>query len=215
MQNADFSSENVLVITFGDDANNDKNAYLALTDLKELDSQHQIKLAGGAVVAREPDGRVEVKAEIGPDGNYEGAATGGLIGLLVGILGGPLGILLGGTTGLLVGTLFDADDADMTVSVLGDISKQVQVERTALLAQVIEPSHEVIDVAMSRFGATVLRRPLAEVEAEIAAAQDAERVAKREARKELQRAHLEQHKQDVQTRVAELKSKLHRPKALA
>ena len=104
MHNDRFSSENVLVITFGEDPSNDKNAYLALTDLKELDSQHQVKLTGGAVVSRDPDGRVDVKAQIGQDPAYGGTATGGLIGLLVGILGGPLGVLLGGATGLLVGS---------------------------------------------------------------------------------------------------------------
>ena len=91
----------------------------------------------------------------------------------------------------------------------------MHTERTALLAQVIEPSHEIIDVAMGRLGGVVLRRPLADVEAEIAVARDAQRMATREARKRLQQSHLEQRKQDVRVRVDELKSKLHRPKALA
>ncbi len=48
----------VLVVTFGEDPDNDENAYQALTDLKQLDSQGQIKIAGGAVVTRDRDGRV-------------------------------------------------------------------------------------------------------------------------------------------------------------
>ena len=40
------SPDNVLVVTFGEDPENDKNAYQALTDLKQLDSQDQIKIAG-------------------------------------------------------------------------------------------------------------------------------------------------------------------------
>ena len=55
-----------------------------------------------------------------------------------------------------------------------------------------EQSTEVLDAAMSDLGGTVLRRPVVDVEAEIAAAEDAERKAKREARKELNRAHREQ-----------------------
>ena len=90
-----FSPDNVLVVSFGEEPENDTNAYQALTDLKQLDSQGQIKIAGAAVVTRDPDGHVDVKSEVGND-PYTGTATGGMIGLLVGIIGGPLGVLLGG-----------------------------------------------------------------------------------------------------------------------
>ena len=59
---------------------------------------------------------------------------------------------------------------------------------------VLEQSPEAIDAAMSGIGGTVLRRPVAEVEAEIAAAEEAERTAKREARKELLRTRHEHDK---------------------
>jgi uncharacterized membrane protein len=206
-----FSPDNVLVVTFGEDPENDKNAYQALTDLKQLDSQDQIKIAGAAVVTRDADGRVDAKSEVGED-PYVGIASGGLIGLLVGIIGGPLGMLLGGTYGALVGSLFDIDEVDTTESVLGEISKQVQPTRTAVLAQVTEQTPEVIDTAMARLGGEVMRRPVVDVEDEIAAAQEAQRKAKREARKELQKARVEKSKEDAHAKVEELKSKLHRPK---
>lgn len=206
-----FSPDNVLVVTFGEDPENDKNAYQALTDLKQLDSQGQIKIAGGAVVTRDIDGRVDVKSETGND-PYIGTATGGTIGLLVGIIGGPLGVLLGGATGVLVGSLFDIDDVESTESVLGDISKQVHPTRTAVLAQVTEQSPEVIDTAMARLGGEVMRRQVVDVEQEIAAAQEAQRKAKREARKELRQARLEKHKEDAHAKVEGLKSKLRQPK---
>ena len=207
-----FSPDNVLVVSFGDDPENDANAYQALTDLKQLDSQGQIGIAGAAVITRDPDGRVDVKTEIAND-PYLGTASGGTIGLLLGIIGGPLGMLLGGTYGVLVGSLFDIDDATATESVLGEISKQVQPARTAVLAQVTEQSSEVIDTAMARLGADVMRRPAFEVEQEIAAAQDAQRTAEREARSELRKARLEKSKEDAHAKVEELKSKLHRAKA--
>ncbi len=207
-----FSPDNVLVVTFGEDPENDKNAYQALTDLKQLDSQGQIKIAGAAVVTRDLDGRVDVKSEVGDD-PYVGTASGGMIGLLVGIIGGPLGVLLGGAYGVLVGSLFDIDDVETTESVLSEISKQVHPTRTAVLAQVTEQSPEVVDTAMARLGGQVMRRPVVDVEQEIAAAQEAQRKAKREARKELHKARLEKHKEDAHAKVEELKSKLHRPKA--
>ena len=204
----------VLVVTFGEDPENDKNAYQALTDLKQLDSQDQIKIAGAAVVTREPNGRVDAKSEVGED-PYVGTASGGIIGLLLGIIGGPLGVLLGGATGVLVGSLFDIDEVETTESVLSEISKQVQPTRTAVLAQVTEQRPEVIDTAMARLGGEVMRRPVVDVEEEIAAAQEAQREAKREARKELQKARREKTKEDAHAKVEELKSKLRRPKAEA
>lgn len=207
-----YSPDNVVVVSFGEDAANDTNAYQALTDLKELDSQNQIKIAGGAVVTRGLDGRVEIKSEVG-DLPYEGTASGALVGLLVGIIGGPLGMLFGGATGLMVGSLFDIDDATTTESVLSDISKQVRPTRTAVLAQVTEQSREVIDAAMWKLGGEVMRRPVADVEEEIAAAQDAQRKAEQEARKELHKARHEQRKEDAHAKVEELKQKFHRTSA--
>ena len=209
-----FSPDNVLVIGFGDDPENDTSAYQALTELKQLDSQGQIEIAGAAVITRDREGRVEVKTEIAND-TYLGTASGGTIGLLLGIIGGPLGMLLGGTYGVLVGSLFDIDDAATTESVLAEISKQVQPARTAVLAQVTEQSPEVVDTAMARLGGDVMRRPAFEVEQEIAAAQDAQRKAEREARSELHRARVEKSKEDAHAKVEELKSKLQRPKASA
>ena len=207
-----FSPDNVLVVTFGDDPADDKNAYQALTDLKQLDSQDQIKIAAAAVVTRDRDGRVDAKSDVGED-PYVGTASGGLVGLLVGIIGGPLGMLIGGAYGMLVGSLFDIDEVSTTESVLGEISKEIQPTRTALLAQVTEQSPEVIDAAMARLGGEVLRRRAVDVEDEIAAAEEAQRKAEHEARKELHKARVEKTKTDAHAKVEEMKTKLHRPKA--
>jgi uncharacterized membrane protein len=124
-------------------------------------------------------------------------------------------VLLGGTYGALVGSLFDIDDVETTDSVLHEISKQVHATRTAVLAQVTEQSPEVIDTAMARLGGQVMRRPVFELEQEIAAAQDAQRKAEREARKELHRARVEKTKVDAHAKVEELRSKLTRSKTSA
>jgi uncharacterized membrane protein len=201
------SSVNVIAVTFVDDS----NAYEALTNLKELESQHQIGIRGAAVVARDESGAVLDKDEAGND-SYAATATGGIVGLLIGILGGPFGILIGGATGLLIGSLFDADDEDDTESVLAEISKSIRVGHNALLAEVSEQSPEVIDTAMARLGGTVLRRPAGDVEAEVAAAEHAQREAKRKARKELLHARHEKHMENIREKIAELKAKLHRHK---
>jgi uncharacterized membrane protein len=196
--------ENVMAVNFGDDA----EAYKALTQLKELDEQGQVELAGAAVVVRGEDGHVEIKDDV-DDTDLEGAASGGIVGLLIGILGGPFGVLLGGATGLLIGSLYDMADADDTDSVLSEVSKTVQAGRNAVLAQVVEQSPEVVDTAMARLSGTVVRRSVYEVESEIAAAQEAQREAKKEARKKLREARHEKRQEEAHAKVEELKAKLH------
>jgi uncharacterized membrane protein len=161
-----------------------------------------------AVVARGEDGRVEIKDQVG-DPDFAGTAGGGLIGLLIGILGGPLGVLLGGATGLMVGSLYDMEDAEDTDSMLVDVSRTVRVGHNALLAQVEEQSPEVVDAAMQRLSGTVVRRPVVDIESEIAAAEDAQRQAKEQARKELRQARREKRHDEAHAKVEQLKSKLH------
>jgi uncharacterized membrane protein len=204
MTDSGTSPENVVVVDFTDD----DSAYEALTTLKELDSQGQIKLVDGAVVTRGDDGRIQTKDQVGDD-NLAGTASGGIVGLLIGILGGPFGVLLGGATGLLIGSLYDLADADDTDSVLSEVSKTVQAGRNAVLAQIVEQSPEVVDTAMARLSGTVVRRPVYEVENEIAAAQEAQREAKKAARKKLREARHEKRQEEAHAKVEELKAKLH------
>lgn len=63
---------------------------------------------------------------------------------------------------------------------------------------------------MHTLSGTVLRRAVDDVEAEIAAADKAQRKAKREARVELLRSRREQDRHAVRRRVAELQRKLSR-----
>ena len=78
-----------------------------------------------------------------------------------------------------------------------------------MLAEVDEPSPEVLDTAMGRLSRSVLRRPVVDVEAEIAAAEEAQKAAKREARKVLREKRRERAKSEVQEIVERLKAKLH------
>jgi uncharacterized membrane protein len=195
--------ENVLAVSFAEDS----KAYEALSELKELDGQGQVDLAAAAVVVRDKDGKIETKDEVGDD-DLTGTATGGVVGLLIGILGGPFGILLGGATGLLLGSLYDLDESDATESALGDVSRSVRPGRTALLAEADEPSSEVIDNAMASLGGSVLRRSLDDVQAEIAAAEDAQRAAAHEARERLREQRKAKTKDEIRAKLDELKAKL-------
>jgi uncharacterized membrane protein len=199
---------NVIAVTFDEDV----LAYAALTKLKELDAQGQLEVQEAAVVKRQADGSLTVKDRVGCD-EPVGTAGGGLVGLLVGVLGGPVGMLLGGSYGLLVGSLFDLDQDERIETTLGEISKAVHAERTAVLAVVTEPAPDVVDTAMAALGGSVLRRGVYEVEAEVAAVQAAERKAAREAQREVLRSKRDRSREAVQAKVEELKAKLGRDTA--
>jgi uncharacterized membrane protein len=199
------STYNVISASFDPDT----NAYAALTALKELDAQKRLGLEAAAVISRGEDGAITVKDQVGAD-NVEGTAAGGLIGLLVGILGGPLGVLLGGSYGLMVGSLVDLSEVEDSESVLSQISTSVKPGHTALLAEVNEQTPEVVNTAMAQLGGGVLRRPVAEVEAEIAAAEKAQREAEREATKQLLDGKRDRSKHEIHAKVEQLKAKLPR-----
>jgi len=205
-----FTRENVIAVSFSEDA----NAYEALSRLKELDANSEVGVRGAAVVARDDDRKTVTKDQFGED-SVEGTATGGLVGLLIGVLGGPLGVIVGGATGVLVGSLFDEDDADQTESALADISKSIRVGQTGLLAELSEESPVAIDAVMANLGGTRLRRSAADVQAEVAAAEEAQREAKQKAREELRDARLKTHKEEIDAKMADLKAKLHRNKTPA
>lgn len=199
----EYTHDNVIAVSFPEEA----NAYEALARLKELDSDGSVGVRAAAVLAREEDGRITIKDQFDTEG-FQDTAGGGLLGLLVGVLGGPLGVVIGGATGVLVGSLFDEDDDDHTRSVLADMSKSIRVGPPGLLAEVSEPSPEAIDAIMAHLNGTVVRRSAADVELELAAAEDAQREAKKKARKELREARHKDHKEKVDAKVAELKAKL-------
>jgi len=207
MADANITQANVIAVSF----DNDDEAYAGLARLKQLDADGQIELRGAAVATRDSSGHMITKEAARADGPV-GMASGGIIGLLVGILGGPLGVLIGGATGVLVGSLFDADEAEGTDSVLEAIAKTVRPGHNTLLAELDEPiNHEVVDAVMATRSGTVVRREVRDVEAEIAAAEEAQHKAKKEARKRLREERETKQKADVEAKVAELKAKLPRP----
>ena len=198
------NENNVIAVSF----EKDDSAYAGLARLKQLDADGQIELRGAAVVERDADGRVETKETAGKE-EWEGTAAGGLIGLLVGILGGPLGVLIGGATGVLIGSLFDLEDTAETDSVLAALSQEVRPGHETLLVELREPSdHKIVDGVMESRSGSVLRRSVADVEAEIAAAEKAQHAARKEARKKLHHEREEKHKEQVDAKVTELKAKL-------
>jgi uncharacterized membrane protein len=205
------ADENVVLVTFDEES----KAYQAASALKGASGEGRIELHAVAVVQRAEDGTLRVKEGDADDfpagtwtGGIVGGTTGGIIGLTLGTLGGPLGILLGGTSGVLLGSLIDMDDADRAESVLATMARAIEPTKTGLIADVTEPAIEVVDSEMGRMGGEVVRRPVVDVEAEIAAAEDAARAAEEEAQRKLREERKAERKEKVQEKVESLKAKL-------
>ena len=205
------ADENVVLVTFDEES----KAYQAASVLEEASAEGRIELHAVAVVQRMEDGTLRVKegdADTFPVGTWTGGiiggTTGGILGLMLGALGGPLGLLLGGTGGALLGSLIDVDDADRAESVLATMARAIEPGKTALVAHVTEPAVEVIDGDMGSLGGEIVRRAVADVEAEIAAAEDAARAADEEARRKLREQKRTERREKVQQKIDELKAGL-------
>ena len=201
--------DTVIAVSF-DDSN---RPYDAVTKLQELDQQGQVRVDEARVVERSATGQLVVKESVRGTADDTGIATasGGLIGLLIGVLAGPVGMLLGGSMGLMTGAVVDLDTEERDDSVLSSFVRHIQPGETALLAHLDEQSDEIVDNAMGGMGGNVLRRQAVEVEAELAAAEEARAKAEFEARKQLQKERQEQKREEIDRKLDELKAKFRKP----
>ena len=154
-------------------------AYEALSKLPDAPGGFEIRSA--AIVERDKDGHLHVP-EGGDMEAGAGTAAGSLIGMLVGVLGGPVGMLLGWGAGAASGALYDADRLDTGDEAIEQFGASVPVGGNALLAETVEDTTEPLDGFVSQMGGTIVRRPLdeviAELEAQQAAAEEADKAAR-------------------------------------
>ncbi len=197
-------AENVVIVRFDETS----KAYQALSVLKQCDAEGRIGLESAAVVERLDDGELKIE-ESADNVGLENTAGGSLIGMLVGVLGGPVGILVGWGAGALMGGAFDLDRMETSDEALTVLGKAMPPETTAVIASVDEPVVEVIDAEMYKLGGEVTRRPVSDVLAELAAAEEAADAAARAARHELREQRKAEVHSNVDERVGQLKEKLH------
>lgn len=197
------AEHNVLIVTFSDRS----KAFEAFSVLKGAADSTRLVLRGAHLVARDEHGRLTVPESEQADVDT-GVWGGGLVGMLIGVLGGPIGMLFGWTGGMLLGSAFDVRRADRVTSVLGKMSDTIPPGGTAIIAEVEEFAHEVVDGEMAKLGGSVLRRPADEVLAEMEAAEEAYREAEKEADRRAREQRKAERKENFEERKAALKEKL-------
>jgi uncharacterized membrane protein len=197
------SSNNVVVVRFDEPS----KAYEALTVLKQCAEDDRIGLESAALVERSADGSLHVVESAGNVGLR--TVSGSLIGMLIGILGGPIGVLLGWGSGAVVGGAVDVQRAGKSYGALGMLGNAIPPGSNALIANVSEPSVEVIDGEMGKLDGNVTRRTVEEVMDELESVEEAADAAAQEARRTMREKHKAEVTAALDERVAKLKEKLH------
>ena len=146
----------MLVVVF----DNESKAYEGKQALWQLDAEGSISIYAASVVARSPDGSVEVKQE---DPGLLGTLTGTPVGALIGLLGGPTGAVIGAAAGLAAGVLADLDNARIGDDFIDDVQKGLVRGQAAVVAEIDEDWTTPVDTRMEAMGGKVYRRALSEV----------------------------------------------------
>lgn len=202
--------QNVVVLSFTEES----RAFEALSLLKNAVGP-QLKLHNAVVVQRDAQGMLNIRDQASDGAVARVALNGTLIGALVGMLAGPLGILLGGVYGAVFGDAVALDRAEDRASVVDQIGTVIPQGSTALIAQVDEADVAAVDAIAKQLEATLLRRPLEAVQAEVRAQKEAHDVAAQAAVRALRLQHLdkwehkvEDWKNEVKASAAHLKARI-------
>jgi len=146
----------VVVLDDEDKAKRGRNALL------QLDSKGSIVVYAWAIILKNADQTTTIKQSVnpGPLGTLVGTSLGGLIGLLA----GSAGLAIGCAVGLVAGNVVDMNKAIVGAEFIDDVSKELQPNRFALLAEIEEDSTAPVDTCMEAFGGIVFRRAVSDVE---------------------------------------------------
>lgn len=149
--------DRMLVVVF----DNESKAYEGKKALQQLDNEGSIAVYAYAVLAKHADGTATIKQgdDVGPLGTLLGTSLGSLIGLL----GGPAGVAIGASAGFGAGAAADIDNSRIGDDFLTDVTKQLQPNRVAVVAEIDEDWTTPVDTRMEAIGGTVFRRALSEV----------------------------------------------------
>jgi len=148
-------TENVVVVTGVDPR-------ATLDTLQALHEAGSLELRAAAVVRRDEHGKLSLDHEAGDAVSF--AYRHPRLGAVVTLLLGPLDTLLFGNQ--LV-SLFGATERTAEELAVGQVAQAVPAGGEALIADVDEPDPAMLDAKLA--GATLTRRPYAEVEREIGA----------------------------------------------
>ena len=144
--------ENVITAIFTVES----EAYKAFTEVRNTPFGPGYTVAEAALVKRENDSVTMIDSFDTTGHTSDDTAAGVLVGSILGILGGPLGILLGAGAGALVGSAFDADDADDSLSAL-EVTAAKLLEGDVAIIALVQEDEPAFDAALEGYDAIIMR----------------------------------------------------------
>jgi uncharacterized membrane protein len=149
--------DRMLVVVF----NTEAKALEGKKALLQLENEGSIVVYAHAAVAKNGDGTVTVRQSDDP--GPLGMVLGTSVGTLIGLLGGLPGIAIGAAVGLVAGTLADLNNVRVGVDFIDDVSRELQPNKFALVAEIQEDWTTPVDTRMEAIGGIVFRRALSDV----------------------------------------------------
>jgi uncharacterized membrane protein len=149
--------DRMLVVVF----DTESKAYEGRKALLGLENEGSVGVYGSAVVAKKADGAVTVKQTDRPV--PVGPLVGTFLGSIIGLLAGPAAVGIGAVVGLAGGSAAELNNARIGDDFIDDVSKKLQPNKFAVVAEIREGWTTPVDTRMESIGGTVFRRALSEV----------------------------------------------------
>ena len=194
--------ENVVTAIFKEEG----DAYRAFSDLKHDLINQSCTITQMALVKKKNGQTVTCEGFDTGINTTDDTRMGGLIGMFVGILGGPLGMLFGGSVGALIGTAIDSNDSNNSLSMIEQVSRQLDEGEVALVALAMETGTEMLDARLQPYQATIIRHDAAVVAQEGEEARKLQKEMAAEAKARMREAKKAEKKQDIEEKREKLRA---------
>lgn len=194
--------QNVVAVIF----KNESEGFQAMSELRQKPVTEQTAIMQLMLVKRENNAFNVCESFDSGLTTSDDMLAGGIIGSLMGILGGPIGVLLLGSYGALIGSVFDAEDAIDESAMIEKVAEKMVEGEVALVMLANETDEAALNARLQKFDVEVVRFDAAVVAAEVEEAIRVEREMDRLARKELRDTKKAEFQGKVEARRAKIKA---------
>lgn len=195
-------TQNMVLCVF----NIESEAYQAFAELKKAPAEEK-SILSEAVLIKKENGQINVIDSFDTGvATINDTALGGLVGACLGILGGPLGVLLLGSYGALVGSVFDLGDAIDQSSMIEQIAGKIPDDEQVIVALAAEEDESILDGKLAKFDASIVRFDAVVIAEEVEEAREVEAELARQARIAMRKEKTDEFKKRVEERRAKIKS---------
>lgn len=194
--------QNVVAVIF----KNESEGFQAMSELRQKPVTEQTAIMQLMLVKRENNAFNVCESFDSGLTTSDDMLAGGIIGSLMGILGGPIGVLLLGSYGALLGSVFDAEDAIDESAMIEKVAEKMVEGEVALVMLANETDEAALNARLQKFDVEVVRFDAAVVAAEVEEAIRVEREMDRLARKELRDTKKAEFQGKVEARRAKIKA---------